>query len=104
MSVRLETHWFISRVYSRAMALNLFKVVDRHYATSPHLFDKGPMEQFMPRIKALKRRRGTTLKQVDEVLTSKIGGPREIGLWPFKGADEYYAWASPKDLISNIRR
>jgi hypothetical protein len=45
-----------------------------------------------------------TLKMVDNVMVSKIGGPAGKEMWPFKGADEYYAWACPKHFISQVDR
>jgi len=106
MSVKLETHWFISRVYSKAMAANLMRVVFTHYDKNPALFDdpESATAEWMPKLKAM-RNRGNRLKQVDQYMVSRFGGPQGIGLWPFEdGADGYYKWASPNSTIAGVKR
>ncbi|ORY25059.1 Alpha/Beta hydrolase protein [Naematelia encephala] len=104
MSIKLETHWFTSRVYSRAMAQNLLRVFFTHYDRNPAIWDTvdSPVRDCVPQLKKM-RKEAVTLKQVDELMTSKIGGPLGVGLWPFAGADEYYKWASPNSLIGGIK-
>jgi hypothetical protein len=55
-------------------------------------------------MRKLQKKWGVTLKMVDNVMVSKIGGPAGEEMWPFKGADEYYAWACPKHFISKVDR
>lgn len=106
MSVRLESHWFISRVYSKAMAQNLLGVLFRHYDRTPEIFDdpNAPTAPFMNDLKRLRKDSNVRLKKIDEVMVSRFGGPQNIGLWPFNGADEYYKWASPSQVISGVKR
>lgn len=106
MSVKLENHWFITPVYSRAMAGNLLRVLFSHYDRDPSVFDHSdaPTAQYMDRLKHLRKRGKATLKTVDELMVSKFGGPQNSGLWPFAGADEYYDWASPTRYITSIKR
>ena len=106
MSVKLETHWFISRVYSKAMATNLMRVVFMHYDKNPAMFDHpdSATAEWMPYLKKM-RYRGNRLKQVDQYMVSRFGGPQGIGLWPFEdGADGYYKWASANSTISGVKR
>lgn len=106
MSIRLENHWFISRVYSKAMAQNLLRVLFSHYDRTPDLFEdpNAPTAPFMPELKRQRKARNVRLKKLDEQMVSRFGGPQHIGLWPFSGADEYYHWASPKHVIKGIKR
>jgi len=105
MSEKLETHWFISRVYSPAMGTNLVNLFFRGYDRDPRVWEDQDDEirSYIPALKAIrgKKRR---LRQVDEVLVCKFGGPRGIGLWPFANADAYYAWASPMNIIHGVKR
>jgi predicted alpha/beta-fold hydrolase len=106
MSIKLETHWFISRVYSKAMASNLVKLVFRHYDKNPELFDApgSATAEWMPILKKM-RYRSNRLKEVDQYMVSRFGGPQGIGLWPFEdGADGYYKWASPDSTIATVQR
>jgi predicted alpha/beta-fold hydrolase len=106
MSLKLENHWFITPVYSRAMAGNLLRVLFSHYDRDPAIFDNpdSPAAEYMERLKRLRKQRKVTLKEVDQVMVSRFGGPQGIGLWPFSGADAYYDWASPNRFISSIKR
>lgn len=110
MSIKLEHHWFISRVYSKAMAQNLLRLTFHHYEQNPDMFEAkdAPTAEYMSilkEIRAGKRDGGKIrLKQVDQNMVSRFGGPQGIGLWPFSGADAYYEWASPKNVIHGIRR
>ena len=106
MSVKLENHWFITPVYSRAMASNLMRVLFSHYDKDPTVFDHpdAPTAEYMDRLKQLRKKGKPTLKTVDQLMVSKFGGPSGIGLWPFPSADEYYDWASPNRFISAIQR
>ena len=102
MSTTLEDHWFTSRVYSSAMGTNLMRMFFIHYDRNPALF-----KEFGGHLERLREMRGgkrVRLKKVDEVMVSQIGGPRGIGAWPFKGADEYYSWASAKGYIESVKR
>ena len=107
MSHKLETHWFISRVYSSAMAWNLLRLFFKHYDARPAMFDKDEVYgRFVPSLKRLKGMSfGVRLKAVDEVMVSRCGGPRGEGLWPFEnGAEGYYTWASPNKMIEKVKR
>jgi predicted alpha/beta-fold hydrolase len=106
MSIKLETHWFISRVYSRAMAGNLLRLVFHHYDKDPEVFDNpgAPTAPHMATLKEMRRKGGRRLKEVDQHMVSRFGGPYGIGLWPFDGADAYYSWASPKNVIDGVKR
>ncbi len=101
MSIRLESHWFISRVYSTAMGANLIKLFFNHYDRNPRLFEGSICD-----VEELKKMRGRKMRliEVDGVMVSKIGGPSGIGLWPFDGAKQYYNWASCKHVIEGIKR
>ncbi|CAD6576958.1 MAG: hypothetical protein TREMPRED_001829 [Tremellales sp. Tagirdzhanova-0007] len=101
MSDVLENHWFISRVYSQAMATNILRMFSAHYDRDPKMYKNGH-----PALEELNqmRGRGVRLKAVDEHLASKVGGPSGIGLWPFNSADEYYDYASPYKLIHGVKR
>lgn len=124
MSIKLEQHWFTRMVYSRAMAGNLVRLFFRHYDPRPETFEGGAKgkgeregerrereerEMLFARdgvaeMKRMRKRRGLILRDVDEVMTSKLGGPASEGEFPFKGAKEYYEWASPYKLLHNVKR
>ena len=101
MSDVLENHWFISRVYSRAMATNIVRMFSAHYERNPEMFKNGH-----PALERLHHMRGSGVRliAVDDCLTAQVGGPSGIGLWPFKSADEYYDYASPYKLIHGVKR
>jgi uncharacterized protein len=102
-SENLETNWFISRVYSKAMATNLLNMFFKHYNSNTSMFEDDPtISKYLPELKRLNKSGPKRLRRVDEVMVSKIGGPTPP--WPFKGALEYYTWASPNQLIHDIRR
>ena len=104
MTVRLECQWFYRTVYSKAMGRNLLNLFFGHYKKDASMWDGSP--RLGKEISSLKRldKTGGTLKTIDEVMVSKIGGPQGEALWPFKGADEYYQWASSKKVLGNVRR
>lgn len=113
MSIKLESHWLISRIYSTAMAQNLLRVFFSHYDANPGIWeDEGKAgvnvegwNKCLEGLKVLRKRgKGVRLKEVDEFMVSKIGGPRGEGLWPFKGADEYYDWAGSYNKVKGIKR
>ncbi|ORX34833.1 Alpha/Beta hydrolase protein [Kockovaella imperatae] len=113
MSYKLEHHWFISRVYSRAMGLNLINLFFKHYGANPKIWEKsqrlagkvniGVEESVLEKLKTM-RKGGFTLKVVDDYMVSKIGGPLGIGAWPFQDAYAYYEWASPKKVVDKVKR
>ena len=78
----------------------------KHYNANPGLFDNpdSPTAPYMDTIKKMSKKGGVRLKQVDQVMVSRFGGPQGIGLWPFSGADAYYDWASPRKLIHGVKR
>ena len=87
------------------MAKNLVNLFFRHYDPRPEIWETSERLSGgqLGKLKAM-RGKGVTLKTVDGVMTSQIGGPAGIGLWPFAGADEYYEWASPKKVLGGVRR
>nr|ODN87572.1 anon-23da protein [Cryptococcus depauperatus CBS 7841] len=106
MSYKLENDWFIARVYSSALAKNVLRLFFRAYDQTPSLFDQSP--RIAPYLSELKKQRKnmgrrSRLKNADDFLISKIGGPEGIGAWPFLGAKEYYDWASPRNVISGVK-
>ena len=105
MSVRLENHPFYSRVYSRAMASNLLNLFFRHYSANPTIWDKSTRltGADLAKLKEMRDRK-VTHKKVDGYLTAKIGGPLAKGMWPFEGADEYYAFATSHKLLHHVKR
>ncbi|KAK6905284.1 anon-23da protein [Kwoniella mangroviensis CBS 8886] len=107
MSHKLDHDWFHSRVYSSALGQNVLKLFFKAYDANPPIFDAddSPVKEFMDELKVQKNNMGshTRLRKVDDLMVCKIGGPRNIGVWPFKDAEEYYQWASPKRLISRVR-
>ena len=104
MSDKMENHWFLKRVYSTAMASNVLRLYQRHFKANPEMFteDGSPAAHLVPLLNDLGKRR-PKLKDVDEHMVSQIGGPRNIGLWPFADASAYYSWASPERLIEDVR-
>ena len=109
MSTTLETHWWNSKMYSAGMGKNLLDLFFRHYNANPMTFDRdgAATKEWVPKLKEMYkngRGKGVRLKMVDDVMVSRFGGPRGIGLWPFDGADEYYAWANPKNVVGGVKR
>jgi predicted alpha/beta-fold hydrolase len=106
MSEKLENDFITRTVYSRAMAMNLLRMFLGHHERDQTIFDRedSRAKPYLKEMYKLKKTRGVTLKMVDNVMVSKIGGPPGEEMWPFKGADEYYAWACPKHFISNVDR
>lgn len=76
------------------------RVFFRHYDRNPAIFkgSGGYVEELLTM-----RGKNVRLRAVDDALTSQIGGPRGIGLWPFTGADEFYHWGSAKHVINGVR-
>jgi hypothetical protein len=87
--------------------MNLIKLFLRHYDSNPGLWEGKGLEGFdasVREFKAMRKRRGTTLKEVDERMVTKIGGPEGEGLWPFKTAMDYYDWASSDKHMGGVKR
>ncbi|ODN79060.1 anon-23da protein [Cryptococcus wingfieldii CBS 7118] len=107
MSHKLENDWFTARVYSSTLGKNVLRLFFRAYDRNPAIFDDAdsPLAGHMGELKKLRKEAGsrTRLRAVDDVLTCKIGGPRGIGAWPFESAAEYYAWASPSNVLSGVK-
>lgn len=107
MSVRLEGDAFHRIVYSGAMATNVMRIFFRQYDHTPDVFSRDEMfaRECVPQLKEMRRKKwGVRLKDVDEVLTSRLGGPLGEGLWPFSGAEAYYDYASPYKRVEAIKR
>lgn len=107
MSDKLENDFVTRTVYSRAMAKNLLRLFFGHHERDPSVFERedSRVKPFLGDLRRLRKNRSVTLKMVDNVMVSKLGGPTKGDeMWPFKGADEYYAWACPKHFISNVDR
>lgn len=106
MSVKLENDFITRTVYSKAMAQNLLRMFFGHHERNPAIFERedSRVKPYLEELSKLRKQRGVTLKMVDNVMVSKLGGPKGEDMWPFKGADEYYAWACPKHFISNVDR
>ncbi|TYJ51641.1 hypothetical protein B9479_007775 [Cryptococcus floricola] len=108
MSHKLENDWFTARVYSSTLGKNVLRLFFRAYDKNPAPFDAADSPLAGGLVDELKKMReeagrGTRLRGVDDVLTCKIGGPRGIGAWPFESAAEYYAWASPSNVLSGVK-
>jgi predicted alpha/beta-fold hydrolase len=106
MTQKLETEFVARTVYSRAMALNLLRMFLGHHDRDHTIFERedSNARPYLGEMRKLQKKWGVTLKQVDNVMVSKIGGPPGEDMWPFKGADEYYAWACPKHFITSVDR
>ena len=105
------------------MGQNLARTVGRHIAPKEFLSKAElaklsvlPTEQYdlahpygeLPDevVRLKKRGRHLRLREFDELITSKLGGLRKEdgGVFPFKGADDYYHHASSKGFIGRVRR
>jgi predicted alpha/beta-fold hydrolase len=105
------------------MGQNLARTVGRHIAPREFLSKAElaklpvlPTEQYdlatpygdlADEVVRLKRKgRHLRLREFDELITSKLGGLRKEdgGVFPFKGADDYYAHASSKAFIGRVKR
>jgi predicted alpha/beta-fold hydrolase len=106
MSVKLENDFVTRTIYSRAMAMNLLRMFLGHHKRDRTIFerDDSDAKPYLDEMYRLQKSWRTTLKTVDNVMVSKIGGPPAKDMWPFKGADEYYAWACPKHFITKVNR
>lgn len=109
MSDKLENDFVTRTIYSAAMAQNLLRLFFNHYDRDPRVFDgeESHIKPFISRLQDMKRgKRGVkvTLKRVDDIMVSKIGGPAKERMWPFRDADEYYKWACPKEWMWNVKR
>ncbi|KIR31098.1 anon-23da protein [Cryptococcus deuterogattii MMRL2647] len=107
MSHKLENDWFTARVYSSTLGRNVLRLFFKAYDQNPAVFN-APDSPIREHIEELKEERknqgmGSRLRRIDDLLVSKIGGPRGIGAWPFPTAKEYYDWASPTHVLSNIK-
>ncbi|WWC85872.1 uncharacterized protein L201_000739 [Kwoniella dendrophila CBS 6074] len=107
MSHKLDHDWFTSRVYSSALGKNVLNLFFKAYNSKPSIFDHEDslVKDTIDSLKEEKKIMGsnTRLRRVDDLMVCKIGGPSNIGAWPFKNADEYYHWASPRRLVDRIR-
>jgi predicted alpha/beta-fold hydrolase len=103
LSHALEDGWFSSRIYSRALGLNLAKLFYRAYDANPKLWEDDPkVAHIVPEMTKLKKLGGKLrLRTVDEVLVRHVGGPHPP--WPFESADAYYAYAGSHQLIHNVK-
>lgn len=103
LSHALEDGWLSSRLYSRALGSNLIKLYFRHYKRNPRMWEESDkLKDCVPAMKHLKSiGKRVRLKMVDEVLTSRAGGPHPP--WPFNGATDYYEYAGSHQLVHNIR-
>ncbi|WVF65970.1 hypothetical protein IAT40_000708 [Kwoniella sp. CBS 6097] len=107
MSHKLENDWFTSRVYSSALGKNVLRLFFKAYDANPAIFEAEDslVKEHLPGLKEQRANMGMSsrLMRVDELMVCKIGGPRGIGAWPFKGAEEYYKWASPRNLLHGVK-
>lgn len=103
LSHALEDGWLSSRLYSRALAGNLIKLFFRHYKRNPRMWEESEkLRDTVPAMKKLKAMgKDVRLIMVDEVFTSRAGGPHPP--WPFEGAQAYYKYAGSHQLIHNIK-
>lgn len=107
MSDKLENDFVTRTVYSRAMAQNLLRMFFGHHERNPALFERedSRVKPYLDDLRRLRKKRGVTLREVDDVMVSKLGGPKGDDMWPFAGgAHEYYEWACPKHFISSVER
>jgi predicted alpha/beta-fold hydrolase len=107
MSIKLEGNWLIRKVYSEAMAGNLLQLFFKHYDANPDVFERAdsPVRDVLPTLKKYRAHpRGVRLKDVDEIMVSRLGGPRREGMFPFPNADAYYSWASSNKCIAGVKR
>ncbi len=92
------------------MGHNLIKVMQRNIEPIRAAFADHPDPEMVQTVKAVDalaaRGRALRLRDVDEHLTCRLGGLRKEtgGVFPFKGADGYYEWASSKRFIPQVRR
>jgi predicted alpha/beta-fold hydrolase len=107
MSVRLEGDALHRIIYSGAMATNVMRIFFRQYDHTPQVFDRDELfvRECVPQLKVMRKKKlGVRLKDVDEVMTSRLGGPHGEGLWPFKSAEAYYEYASPFQRVEAVKR
>lgn len=127
-SNRLNTGFLSSRIYSSAMGHNLTKMLGKHLApehfcnkheqahrssstdsgtSTPPIDLTHPWGDLTPELLRLKKKgRHLRMKEFDDLITSKVGGLRKEhgGCFPFDGADDYYAHASSKNFIKDVKR
>lgn len=105
MSIKLEGDFFTRHVYSQAMATNLVKLFTRHYDADSKALEQDEhfKDACIPALLKLKGKR-VIMRDVDNVLTSQLGGPKAEGYFPFKDASEYYEWASSDKLLVGVKR
>ncbi len=103
LSHALEDGFLSSRLYSRALGGNLIKLFFRHYKRNPLMWENNEqLKDCVPGMKQLRAMgKDVRIKLVDEVLTSRAGGPRPP--WPHNDATAYYRYAGSHQLIHNIR-
>jgi predicted alpha/beta-fold hydrolase len=107
MSIKLESHFLTRKIYSEAMARNLLHMFFGHYDVNPGIFEReeSPVKDVLPVLKKYRAKpNGISLKDVDDVMVCKVGGPRREGMFPFENADAYYAWASSEQYIGGVKR
>ncbi|KAK8845607.1 hypothetical protein IAR55_006323 [Kwoniella newhampshirensis] len=107
MSHRLENDFLIARIYSSALGKNVLKLFFRAYESNPAIFEAedSPVRDCLEDLKRQRKNMGigSRLRKADDMMVSKIGGPRGIGAWPFPSAKEYYEWASPKNVLQGVK-
>lgn len=79
------------------MGKNLVKLFNFH-RESLEPFPTSPAYNLIPQLAAVKN---PTLRQVDDIIVSKVGGPKPH--WPFKGAWEYYEYSRSDILLNDVR-
>ncbi|OXG51937.1 anon-23da protein [Cryptococcus neoformans] len=107
MSHKLEDDWFTARVYSSTLGRNVLRLFFKAYDQNPAVFEvlDSPIREYIEELKVERKNQGarSRLRRIDDLLVSKIGGPRGIGAWPFPSAKEYYDWASPTHVLRGVR-
>lgn len=104
MSHALEDGFFKSRIYSAALGQNLIRMFFRNYDANPDIYEapESRVKDAIPELKELRKLGSKVrLKQVDNVLTTKCGGP--LGAFPFPDADAYYRYAGTDQHIHNVK-
>lgn len=110
-TIHLENGFLSSRVYSKAMAQNLKRVIERTMKMYPSVWSKeNGHSEFIDLIEMLKKKgSGIRLRDFDEYITSRLGGVQKSlnpkGAFPLEGgANGYYEWASAFKFIDGVKR
>ncbi|KAI0798050.1 AB-hydrolase YheT [Abortiporus biennis] len=96
-SNELENRWLLREVYSRAMAQNLTRLLQRHVTD----LSKFPDSDFAKAAQTLFTLKKPTLMEFDNTATRVGGGSSPP--FPFDSAHDYYVWASSHDLLPDVR-